>query len=380
MKYQEEKVLEALKLVKHPENGKDLVELGMIENIRITGNSVNFSLHFKKQNNPFAGSIRKACEVAIRSLLGNDVEINIAITSSDLLNPESKSVQNRSLPGVKNIIAIASGKGGVGKSTIAVNLAVAIAKNGASVGLIDADVYGPSIPKMFGLEGEKPLFRKDGNRELMIPIEKHGVKLLSVGFFVDPGDALVWRGPMATGAIKQLITQGDWGDLDYMLIDLPPGTGDIHLTIVQEIPVTGVVIVSTPQKVALADAIKGISMFTNEKINVPVLGLVENMAWFTPAEYPENKYYIFGQDGCKNLAAEMKIDFLGQIPIVQGICDDGDSGSPSALDENHPAGKAFMLLADNLIHSLEKRIKYLDATKKVEINKKRKLSTVNKNK
>ncbi len=377
MEYSKEQVLEALKQVKHPENGIDLIELGMVKDIKIGGNRIDFSLHFKKPNNPFAGSIRKACELAIKSFLGDEVEINVAIISDPVIH-EPKPSDNQSLAGVKNIIAIASGKGGVGKSTVSVNLAVALAKNGASVGLFDADVYGPSIPKMFSLEGEHPSVKKEGNNEIIIPVEKHGVKLLSMGFFVDPGDALIWRGPMATGAIKQLITQSDWGELDYLFIDLPPGTGDIHLTIVQEIPVTGVVIVSTPQQVALADAIKGIAMFKTDKINVPVLGLVENMAWFTPAEYPENKYYIFGKDGCKNLAAEMQIDFLGQIPIVQGICDDGDAGRPSVLDENNPAGKAFRILAENLIHSLEKRINKLDPTKKVEIKKNRLFRKFNK--
>ena len=379
MKDSGQQVIEALKQVKHPENGKDLIELGMAEDINIVGNRIDFTLRFKKHNDPFKGSIRKASELAIRSVLGNDIEINITLQETDTVNQQAKPVQDHPLSGVKNIIAIASGKGGVGKSTVSVNLSVALAKMGASVGLIDADVYGPSIPKMFGLEGEQPEIIKVGNKELMVPIEKHGVKMLSVGFFVDPGDALVWRGPMATSAIKQLITQGDWGDLDYLFIDLPPGTGDIHLTIVQEVPVTGVVIVSTPQKVALADAIKGIAMFTGDKINVPVIGLVENMAWFTPAEYPENKYYIFGRDGCKNLASDMKIDFLGQIPIVQGICDDGDSGRPSALDENHPAGKAFILLADNFIHALKKRIENLDPTKRVEVLKIKRRTEENKN-
>ena len=309
MEHKKTQVSEALKLVKHPEYGKNLIELGMVEDIKVTGNRIEFSLHFKKQNNPFAGSINKACERAIRSVLGSEVEININ-TITDPVTKASESPEILALAGVKNIIVIASCKGGVGKSTISVNLAVAMAKNGASVGLLDADIYGPSIPKMFSLEGVHPSFKKVGNSEIIIPIEKHGVKLLSLGFLIDPEDALIWRGPVATSAIKQLITQSDWGELDYLFIDLPPGTGDIHLTIVQEIPVTGVVIVSTPQKVALADAIKGIAMFTTQKINVPVLGLVENMAWFTPAEYPENKYYIFGRDGCKKLAAEMQIEFL----------------------------------------------------------------------
>jgi ATP-binding protein involved in chromosome partitioning len=271
------------------------------------------------------------------------------------------------LPGVENIIAIASGKGGVGKSTIAVNLAVALAKTGASVGLLDADVYGPSLPKMFGLEGLRPEIRQEGNRELMVPIEKYGVKALSLGFFVNPEDALVWRGPMATNALKQLITLGDWGELDYLLIDLPPGTGDIHLTMVQEVAVTGAVIVSTPQQVALADVIKGIAMFTGEKINVPVLGLVENMSWFTPAELPENKYYIFGKEGCKNLAKSLGIELLAQIPLVQSICENGDSGKPSVLDDNDPAGKAFAGLASNLIAKIDQRNREKDPTRKVEI-------------
>jgi ATP-binding protein involved in chromosome partitioning len=234
--------------------------------------------------------------------------------------------------------------------------------------LLDADVYGPSIPKMFGLEGEKPVIHQEGTRQIMAPVEKYGVKILSLGFFVNPEDALVWRGPMATNALKQLITLGDWGELDFLLIDLPPGTGDIHLTMVQEVAVTGAVIVSTPQQVALADVIKGIAMFSGEKINVPVLGLIENMAWFTPAELPGNRYYIFGKEGCKILAEKLGIELLGQIPLVQSICENGDAGRPSVLDENDPAGKAFEILATNLVLQIEKRNLEKSPTKKVNIS------------
>jgi len=274
------------------------------------------------------------------------------------------------LPHVKNIVAVASGKGGVGKSTVAANLAVALAQSGKRVGLIDADVYGPSIPKMFDVEGERPSARTEDGVEWIAPIEKYGVKLLSVGFFIKPEDAVVWRGPMATSALKQLITQGDWGELDYLLIDLPPGTGDVHLTMVQEVPVTGVLIVSTPQDVALADVIKGINMFAGEKINVPVLGLVENMSWFTPEELPDNKYYIFGKEGCKNLAEKMGIPLLAQVPIVQGIRESGDAGKPIALSSDSSSGKAFGKLAQGLEEALNKRNMEQAPTKKVEITTK----------
>ena len=258
----------------------------------------------------------------------------------------------KQLPGVKNVIAIASGKGGVGKSTVAANLAVALAKLGYRVGLLDADIFGPSIPKMFDVEDAHPVLEHHNGKDLIVPIEKYGVKLLSLGFFVDKNDAVVWRGGMASNALKQFIFDAYWGELDYFLTDLPPGTSDIHLTLVQTLAVTGAVIVSTPQQVALADARKGINMFRNEKINVPVLGLIENMAWFTPAELPENKYYIFGKDGVKRLAEEMQIPLLGQIPIVQSICESGDNGVPSALNENSITGNAFIRLAEEVAHRL----------------------------
>ncbi len=364
MTYTIENVLQSLRQVIHPEKGLSIVELKMIENLIVEDHKISFSLVTVKQNDPLLASIKKAASIALRNSFGSEVEAILTISTS---SPEKKSPRTGPLPGVENIIAIASGKGGVGKSTIAVNLAVALAKTGASVGLLDADVYGPSLPKMFGLEGVRPDIRQEGNRELMVPIEKYGVKVLSLGFFVNPEEALVWRGPMATNALKQMITLGDWGDLDYLLIDLPPGTGDIHLTMVQEVAVTGAVIVSTPQQVALADVIKGIAMFTGDKINVPVLGLVENMSWFTPAELPENKYYIFGKEGCKNLAKSLGIELLAQIPLVQSICENGDSGKPSVLDGNDPAGKAFDVLASNLIAKIEQRNREKDPTKKVEI-------------
>ncbi len=361
-----EQVLEALKRVIHPESRKNIVELGMVENLVVEGKSVMFALKFNRPNDPFIQSMKKSCVSAIQTQLGEDVEIKGNIGT---IVPERKEAP-KVLPEVKNIIAVASGKGGVGKSTVAVNLAVGLMNAGYKVGLLDADVYGPSIPKMFNIENEKPSARVEDNIEWIQPIEKHGMKILSVGFFVKPEDALVWRGPMATSALKQLITQGDWGALDYLILDLPPGTGDVHLTIVQEVPVTGAIIVTTPQEVALADVIKGISMFTGEKINVPVLGIIENMSWFTPEELPNNKYYLFGKEGGKNMAAELGIELLGQIPIVQGICESGDVGAPVALDMDGLAGKAFNELAMRVAELTEKRNSELEPTKKVEITTK----------
>lgn len=274
---------------------------------------------------------------------------------------------DRKVPDVKNIIAIASGKGGVGKSTIACNLAVSLAAKGAKVGIIDADVFGPSLPKMFGVENSKPKLSSKNGKDLIIPVEKYGLKLLSIGFFVDPKDALVWRGPMATSALTQLIFDSDWGALDYLLIDLPPGTGDIHLTLVQTLAITGVVIVTTPQDIALADAVKGISMFTGDKIDVPVLGLIENMAWFTPKELPENKYYIFGKDGGKNLCKKMSIPLLGQVPIIQGIRESGDSGIPSAANRDSGLFEFFSDITEKMVYELLKRNNSKAPTKKVEL-------------
>jgi ATP-binding protein involved in chromosome partitioning len=358
-----DKILQELEKVKHPETRESIVEMGMVDNLMVNENEVSLGLKFKKAKDPFAASLKKSVEVAIKK-----VDSGFGVIILDTYPPVITGMVKDPLADIKNIIAVASGKGGVGKSTVAVNLAVSMAKTGASVGLIDADVYGPSLPIMFDLQGQRPAIKKVGDKDLIIPIEKHGVKLNSIGFFVSAEDALVWRGPMATSALKQLLSQTDWGRLDYLFIDLPPGTGDIHLTMVQEMPVTGAVIVSTPQEVALADAIKGIAMFTGEKINVPVLGLIENMAWFTPAELPENKYYIFGKEGVKKLAQKLGMELLGQIPLVQSICEDGDSGHPTVLDENNPAGQAFEQLALNLMKNIEKRNAEKAPTKKVEIN------------
>ena len=370
MSYSNKQILDILRKVKHPEKQEDIVSMGMVNNIKIEGKKISFNLHFKKSNDPFINSIRKACVQAIEGELGEEAEIkgNISVKVPEKQKQEKAEDENM-LPGVKNIIAIASGKGGVGKSTIAVNTAVALANSGAKVGLIDADIYGPSIPKMFNVEGQRPYVKKVDNVDMITPIERYGVKMLSIGFFVSAEDALVWRGPMATNALKQMLQQGEWGELDYLIVDLPPGTSDIHLTLVQELAVTGAVIVSTPQKVALADALKGIRMFTNEKINVPILGLVENMAWFTPEELPENKYYIFGKEGCKELAEKENVALLGQIPIVQSIMEGGEKGIPNAADETSIVGKSFKELAENLIQQVDKRNKESDPTKRVKMEK-----------
>lgn len=337
------------------------------DNIRIDGNKVSFSLIFEKPTDPFMKSVVKAAETAILTYVGEDVEIagNISVTTVQQARPEVGKL----LPQVKNIIAISSGKGGVGKSTVAANLAVALAKLGYKVGLLDADIFGPSMPKMFQVEDARPYAEMIDGRELIVPIEKYGVKLLSIGFFVNPDQATLWRGGMASNALKQLIGDAAWGDLDYFLIDLPPGTSDIHLTVVQTLAVTGAVVVSTPQQVALADARKGINMFTNEKVNVPILGLVENMAWFTPAELPQNRYYIFGKEGAKKLAAEMKVPLIGQIPIVQSICEGGDDGKPVALNEDIVTGQAFIQLAEELVRQTEKRNAEQAPTRIVEVHK-----------
>lgn len=281
---------------------------------------------------------------------------------------KEKKQEEQLLPGVKNIVAVASGKGGVGKSTVAVNIAIALAKEGKKVGLVDADIYGPSIPIMFGLENKKPDAKEIDGKVKVLPFEKYGIKLLSIGFFVDASQALIWRGPMASNALKQLFTEAAWGELDYLLIDLPPGTGDIHLTLVQTVPVTGAIIVSTPQKVALADARKAMSMFSQPSINIPVLGLVENMAWFTPAELPENKYYIFGEKGAEKLSKELNVELLGQIPIVQSICESGDSGVPIITQDKQMVHDAFLNSTKRIIEQVEIRNASADPTKKVEID------------
>ncbi len=368
MNYSIDQVLEALKEVQFPEKNQDIVSLKMVENIKIEENSIKFAVYLPSFNSPFKKSIEKACKKVILDKLNKDIDVSVTITSKVTIGRVDKTrEQENVLPGVKNIIAVASGKGGVGKSTAAVNLAISLAKLGSKVGLIDADIFGPSIPKMFGVEGTVPGVKKIAGKDRIIPVEKYGVKMLSIGFFVKPEDALIWRGAMATGALKQLINDGLWGELDYLLIDLPPGTSDIHLTMVQTVPVTAAVIVSTPQDVALADAIKGINMFKTEAINVPIIGLIENMAWFTPAELPENKYYIFGKDGVKKLAKKMNIPLVGQIPIVQSIRESGDNGTPSVL-ENTLLGASFIALGENIAQKVEERNKVMAPTVKVEID------------
>lgn len=366
MQYTIEKVWEALKKVKYPDGEKDIVSLNMVESIQIEGNRIKFSVYLPQFNSPFKKSIEKACIRAIHDILDKDAEVEANITSKITLG-RVDNTQHEILPGVKNIIAVASGKGGVGKSTVAVNLAIALSKLGSRTALMDADIYGPSIPKMFGAEEMKPGMQLVNGKEMILPVEKYGIKMLSIGFFVKPDDALIWRGAMATSALKQLIGETLWGELDYLVIDLPPGTSDIHLTMVQTIPVTGAVIVSTPQPVALADARKGISMFMQEKINVPILGLVENMAWFTPDELPDKKYYIFGKDGCKNLAEELKINFLGQIPIVESVRENGDNGTPSAMQDS-VIGNIFRQLGENVAQRVEERNATLAPTKVVEMS------------
>ncbi len=340
-------IIDALAKVRYPGSGKNLIEAEMVEdNIRIDGNKVSFSLIFEKENDPFIKSVVKAAETAILTFVGEDVDIKGNISLKFKKELPKPAAEEKPLAKVKNIIAISSGKGGVGKSTVSANLAVALAQKGYKVGLLDADIFGPSIPKMFGIEEARPVLETVDGRDLIVPEEKFGVKILSIGFFVDPKQAILWRGGMASNALKQLINEGHWGELDYFLIDLPPGTSDIHLTLIQSLQLTGAVVVTTPQQVALADARKGIDMFQNEKVDVPILGLVENMSWFTPVELPDNRYYIFGKDGGKQLAIETGTRLLGQIPLVQSVCESGDAGAPIATQDNSIMGMAFGELAE----------------------------------
>ncbi|RVU01412.1 iron-sulfur cluster carrier protein ApbC [Mucilaginibacter limnophilus] len=342
MVFTKEQVLQALSHVEEPDLKKDLVTLNMIQDIHIEGNRLSFSVILTTPACPLKGLIENACRNAIAHFISKDIEVNVNMTS------RVTSQKNTGVPGVKNIIAVASGKGGVGKSTVAVNLALALSKSGAKVGLIDADIYGPSIPIMFGLEGARPMATQENGKTRIEPIEKFGIKLLSIGFFTDPNQPVPWRGPMVSTAVKQLFNDADWGELDYLVVDLPPGTGDIHITITQTFPVTGAVIVTTPQNVALADAKKGIGMFMMDAINVPILGVIENMAYFTPAELPQNKYYIFGQDGGKKLAAQLDVPFLGEVPLVKSISESGDAGVPLVQQDNSVTANAFVDMAQQV--------------------------------
>ena len=358
-------ILDALTNVRYPGNGKNIVENNMVEDdIRIDGNKVSFSLIFDKPTDPFIKSVVRAAEVAINTYISEEVEIkgNIAVKTRTTI----PSAPPKLLPGVKNIIGVSSGKGGVGKSTVATNLAVSLAQKGYKVGLLDADIFGPSAPLMFGLEDEPIYMEKVDGRDLIVPLEKYGVKVLSIGFLVDKEKAVLWRGGMASNALKQLIGEANWGELDYFVIDMPPGTSDIHLTLVQTLGITGAVVVTTPQEVALADARKGISMFQSDAVNVPILGLVENMAWFTPAAHPDEKYYIFGKEGGMRLAEKLGVELLGQVPLVAGICKGGDDGVPVVL-QNSVSGAAFMALADKVVEAVDRRNEQLPPTQKVEM-------------
>lgn len=364
MKLYPKLILDALATVTYAGTKKNLVASGMVaDNIRIDGMSVSFSLIFPRDTDPFLKSTLKAAEAAIHYHVARDVRVDITAEFKSKPRPEP----GKMLPQVKNVIAVSSGKGGVGKSTVAVNLAIALSRLGYRVGLLDADIFGPSVPKMLHVEDARPYAVEKDGRQLIEPIERYGVKLLSIGFFVNADTATLWRGGMASNALKQLIADADWGDLDYFILDTPPGTSDIHLTLLQTLAITGAVIVSTPQKVALADARKGIDMYRNDKVNVPILGLVENMAWFTPAELPENKYYIFGREGCKELAAEMGVPLLAQIPLVQSICESGDTGEPAACNSDSMTGLAFINLAQAVVTVTNRRNKEQAPTQVVEV-------------
>ena len=371
-------IIDALKTVRYPGTGKNIVEMGMVEDdMRISGLHVSFSLIFDKPTNPFLKSLVKASEAAIHAYVSKDITVEIKSLTPNPSPVEEGSANRgksnqsplslvREDGGEANIIAVSSGKGGVGKSTVAANLAIGLARLGHRVGLLDCDIFGPSMPKMFNVEHERPYSEEVDGKAMIVPIEKYGVKMLSIGFFVDPDTPTLWRGGMASNALKQLIGEAIWGDLDYFILDTPPGTSDIHLTLVQTLPITGAIIVSTPQQVALADARKGLNMYTNEKVNVPILGLVENMSWFTPAELPDNRYYIFGREGVKQLAEETGVPLLAQIPLVQSVCESGDAGVPAVLDPASPTGNAFLQLAARVVTQTDKRNAEQAATRIVE--------------
>lgn len=364
MKLDKKDIMAALETITISGEGKNMVESGAVQNVMTFGDEVVVDLLLTTP----ALHIKKRAEVDVMKAIHEKVyEKAKVLVNIKVEAPEKPEIKGKDIPGLKNIIAVASGKGGVGKSTVTANLAVSLAKMGFKVGVLDADIYGPSQPMMFDVEMEKPLSIEVGGKSMMKPIENYGVKLLSIGFFTKPDQAVVWRGPMASKALNQMIFDADWGDLDFMLIDLPPGTGDIHLSIMQSMPITGAVIVSTPQKVALADARKGVAMFQQESINVPVLGIIENMAYFTPEELPENKYYIFGKDGARSLAEDLKVPFLGGIPLVQSIRESGDVGRPAALQVGTPLEAAFEKITQNVVQETVNRNKSLPPTEAIKI-------------
>ncbi len=357
-------ILKALSNVQEPDLGKDLVTLNMVKNIAIAGNDVSFTIVLTTPACPMKDMMRMASENAVRLLVNKEANVTVNFTAN---TSTTRKDNQQVLAGVKNIIAVVSGKGGVGKSTVSGNLALALAAGGASVGLMDADIYGPSVPIMFGVRGERPMMKDKNGKGMIVPLEKYGIRLMSIGLLVDEKNAVVWRGPMASSAIRQFVTDVDWGELDYLVIDMPPGTGDIHLTLMQTVPVTGVVIVTTPQNVALADAKKGIAMFGQAQINVPIIGLVENMAYFTPAELPDNKYYLFGREGGKRLADEYDLPFLGQIPLVQSIMEGGDAGVPAMVGTDPASRQAFMDLTATVVRNISIRNANVPVTKPVEV-------------
>ncbi|MEY3737258.1 MAG: hypothetical protein RL034_1173 [Bacteroidota bacterium] len=359
----EEAILKALSNVQEPDLGKDLVTLNMVKDVQINGNDVSFTIVLTTPACPMKDMIRTASENAVKLLVNKEANVKVNFTA----NTSSIRKDNAQiLSGVKNIIAVVSGKGGVGKSTVSANIALALAEGGASVGLMDADIYGPSVPIMFGVRGARPLMKDIDGKGFIVPLEKYGIKLMSIGLLVDEKNAVVWRGPMASSAIKQFVTEVDWGPLDYLVIDMPPGTGDIHLTLMQTVPVTGVVIVTTPQAVALADAKKGIAMFGQAQINVPIIGLAENMAYFTPTELPDNKYYLFGKEGGKKLAEEYDLSFLGQIPLVQSIREGGDEGIPAMVGTDEISKQAFRNITAQAVRNIAIRNAAAPATQTIK--------------
>src|SRR5829696_1408741 len=360
----QEDILKALSKVQEPDLGKDLVTLNMVRDIEINGNNISFTVVLTTPACPLKAVIEKDCISAVKSSLNNDINVTVNFTSSTTTIRADKS---NVLPGVKNIIAVVSGKGGDGKSTVSANLALALSQGGATVGLMDADIYGPSVPIMFGVRGERPMMTDVDGKAMIIPLERYGIKLLSIGLLVDEKNAVVWRGPMASSAIRQFITDVVWGELDYLIIDMPPGTGDIHLTMMQTAPVTGVVVVTTPQDVALADAKKGIAMFGQAQMNVPIIGLVENMSYFTPAELPNSRYYIFGKEGGKRLADEYDLPFLGQIPLVQSIREGGDIGVPIMMSDDEISKEAFSEFAGNVARSVSMRNAHMKSEEVAEV-------------
>ena len=357
-------ILKALSNVQEPDLGKDLVTLNMIQDIKIDGLQVSFTIVLTTPACPMKDLMKNACENAIKLLVNKEAIITVGFTSN---TTSLRKTDDKILSKVKNIIAVVSGKGGVGKSTVSANLALALAEGGAKVGLMDADIYGPSVPIMFGVRGQRPLMKDENGQGIIIPIQKFGISLMSIGLLVDEKDAVVWRGPMASSAIRQFITDVDWGELDYLVIDMPPGTGDIHLTIMQTVPVTGVVIVTTPQTVALADAKKAIAMFGQANVKVPIIGLVENMAYFTPAELPNNKYYLFGKEGGRNLASEYDLPFLGQVPLVQSIREGGDAGVPAMVGEDEVSKNALREVVSTAVRQIAIRNANIPKTQTITV-------------